>query len=398
MEKTEKDSVIADLLNRGVVSIYPSKEFLEKELKSGKRLTIYHGIDPTGPSLHLGHVIQLLKLAEFQRLGHKIILLIGDFTATIGDPTDKLAARVPLTREQVMSNCRLYKKQASKFISFHGENKAELKYNSRWFGKMTMADALHLFSQITYAQTIKRDMFQKRIAEGKDLYIHEFMYPALQGYDSVVMDVDGEIGGNDQTFNMLFGRDMLKKTKNKEKFVLTTKLLTDISGKKMGKTEGNMVALTDSPHEMYGKIMSWADEMMEAGFELCVGSVALNKARADLSAGKNPKEVKARLAFSIVEMCHSKKDAVLAEKAFENAFSRKAPDSFCDVSAKAGDFLSDVLVGAGIVSSKSEFWRLIASGSIENLEEKTKIADPKAVVSKEMKIRIGKKKFVRIAI
>ena len=218
-----------ELLTRGVSNIYPSEEFLKKRLENGEKLTVYLGIDPTTPTLHIGHLIPLKKLAQFQALGHRIILLIGDFTATIGDPTDKTSVRTPLTREKVLENARLYKKQAARIIKFGGDNPASLKYNSRWLAKLSFAEALSLASKMTFAQIVKRDMFQKRIEENKDLFLHEFLYPLMQGYDSVVMDVDGEIGGNDQTFNMLVGRDLLKKINGKEKFVLSTKLLEDAS-------------------------------------------------------------------------------------------------------------------------------------------------------------------------
>ncbi|TSC72766.1 MAG: hypothetical protein G01um101470_282, partial [Parcubacteria group bacterium Gr01-1014_70] len=264
-----KESAIKELLTRAVERIYPSAEFLESRLKNGEQLSLYLGIDPTGPTLHLGHIIPLLKLAQFQALGHKIILLIGDFTGMIGDPTDKTATRKRLTRAEVLENAKLYKEQASRIIQFGGKNPAEIRHNSEWLGKMSFEDVLELCSQITHSQAVKRDMFQKRISEGKDLYIHEFLYPLMQGYDSVAMDVDGEVGGNDQSFNMLVGRDLMKKIKNKEKFVVATKLLTDGAGAKMGKTEGNTVALTDSAADMFGKVMSWPDSMILAGFELC---------------------------------------------------------------------------------------------------------------------------------
>ena len=193
---------IEEFLTRGVENIYPNKEFVRKQLLSGKKLKMYMGIDPTGPTLHLGHAIPLKKLAEFQALGHEVILLIGDFTAMIGDPTDKKAARKKLTRNEVLKNCRLYKQQASALLKF-GFGGAEIKYNSKWLAKLSFADILELSSNLTFAQNIKRSMFQERIKEDKDIYMNEFMYPLMQGYDSVAMDVDGEVGGNDQMFNML---------------------------------------------------------------------------------------------------------------------------------------------------------------------------------------------------
>jgi len=189
-----------ELLTRSIGTIYPSKEFLEAKIKKGEKLTIYQGFDPTGPDLHIGHAIGIKKLAEFQKAGHKVIFLIGDFTAMIGDPTDKSAARVPLTRAQILANLKNYKKQVSKIISFSGKNPAKVMFNSKWLGKMSFADVLDLASNMTVAQMLERDMFEKRMKEGKSIYIHEFMYPLMQGYDSVAMNVDGEIGGNDQTF------------------------------------------------------------------------------------------------------------------------------------------------------------------------------------------------------
>ena len=260
---------IKQILSRGIENIFPNKEFLESKLLKGDKITIYLGIDPTGPTLHLGHIIPLRKLAEFQRMGHQIILLIGDFTGMIGDPTDKTATRKRLSREQIMDNCKRYKKQASKFISFSGDNKALLKFNSKWLAKMSFEEVLELTSLMTVEQMLKRDMFEKRMEESKPIYIHEFLYPIMQGYDSVAMDVDAEIGGNDQTFNMLVGRDLMKKLKDKEKFVITTKLIVDSEGKKMGKTEGNMVSMDQSPDDIFGKVMSWNDNLILSGFELC---------------------------------------------------------------------------------------------------------------------------------
>jgi tyrosyl-tRNA synthetase len=296
--KMQKEE-IADLLTRGVAALYPSREFLEAKLSRGEQVTIYLGIDPTGPSLHIGNAVAIRKLGDFQRAGHKVILLLGDFTAMIGDPTDKGAARTQLTRAQVLRNLKAYKKQAAKLISFSGKNKAVIKYNSKWLGKMKFADVLNLASEMTVQQMLERDMFEKRMEEGKPIFIHEFMYPLMQGYDSVAMDVDGEIGGNDQTFNMLTGRHLLKTLKNKEKFILTVKILEDSTGKKMGKTEGNMVGLSDSPTEMFGKVMSWSDSLIIPALELCTGVPTEDIARigADMVSGVlNPRDAKMRLA------------------------------------------------------------------------------------------------------
>jgi len=292
-------AAIESFLGRSVENVFPSREFLEARMKEGKPLSLYVGVDPTGPSLHMGHAIWLRKLAQWQKLGHKAIVLIGDFTAMIGDPTDKGAARKQLTREQVLENCKTYKEQASKFLRFEGENAAELKFNSEWLGKMNFADVLDLASRFTVQQMLERDMFERRVEEKKPIYIHEFMYPLMQGYDSVAMGVDGEMGGNDQTFNMLAGRTLMKDMAGKEKFVVAYRLLTDPTGKKMGKSEGNMITFQDSPDDMFGKVMSWTDGMIVAGFELCTDVPMDEVARVEASLaedGSNPRDAKARLA------------------------------------------------------------------------------------------------------
>jgi tyrosyl-tRNA synthetase len=223
--EVSKDPVaVRRFLTRSVENVYPSREALEALLLSGKRITVYCGVDPTGPTLHMGHLIWLRKLAELQALGHRVIMLIGDFTAMIGDPTDKSATRKKLTRDEVLANCKLYKKQASRFLRFDGTNPAELLFNSAWLAKMSFSDVVELSSHFTVQQMAERDMFETRMKEGKPVYLHEFLYPLMQGYDSVAMDVDLEIGGNDQTFNMLAGRTLMKEMQAKEKCVLTLKL------------------------------------------------------------------------------------------------------------------------------------------------------------------------------
>ncbi|MDP3661606.1 MAG: tyrosine--tRNA ligase [bacterium] len=392
-----KDAAIKELLTRGVERIYPSTEFLESRLKSGKSLTLYLGIDPTGPTLHVGHMIPLLKLRQFQDLGHKVILLIGDFTGMIGDPTDKSAARKRLTREEVLENAKLYKTQAGKIIGFDGKNPAELRYNSEWLGKLSFADGLELCAHMSHAQVIKRDMFQKRIAEGKDLYMHEFLYPLMQGYDSVVMDVDGEVGGNDQTFNMLVGRDLMKKMKNHEKFVVATKLLTDSVGAKMGKTEGNMVAFSDTSTDCFGKVMSWPDSMILAGFELCtrIPMSDIKTIKVSLEDGENPKNFKQQLAEEITALIHGGSEAIKARDRFEATFTKSEPSEFLEIefAAKA---VAEVLVKKGIVESKSDLRRLIKEGALTNLDTNQKVGEEFLTNTQAGRYRIGKHRFVRI--
>lgn len=389
------------LLTRGVSAVYPSVDYVSARINRGEKLTIYLGIDPTGPTLHLGHAIALRKLGEFQRAGHKIIMLLGDFTAMIGDPTDKAATRKQLTHKDVMKNLKNYKKQASKLISFTGKNKAEVKYNSKWLGRMKFEDVLNLASNMTVSQMLERDMFEKRIEEGKPVFIHEFMYPLMQGYDSVAMNVDGEIGGNDQTFNMLAGRDLMKSLKNKEKFVITMKLLEDNTGKKMGKTEGNMIALSDSYTDMFGKVMSWNDNLIIPGFELCtdVPMETVASIAGDITRGAlNPRDAKMHLAREIIKMFYSEAQATFAQESFTATFSKKEiPDNIESVVVGADELLIDVFIKEKLVTSKSDFRRLVEEGAITNLTTDHKITDSNAKVGSGV-YRIGKKRFIKIEI
>lgn len=388
-----------ELLKRGISAIYPSVEFLESKLKSGKKLTLYLGIDPTGPTLHLGHFIPIKKMAEFQKAGHQIIILIGDFTAMIGDPTDKKSTRQPLNRKQILNNLKDYKKQISTTLSFKGKNKAKIKFNSKWLGKMKFEDVLSLASNMTVQQMLERDMFKKRMEDGRPVSIHEFLYPLMQAYDSVVMDVDGEIGGNDQTFNMLCGRDLMKTLKNKEKFVITTKLLEDNQGQKMGKTEGNMVALSDSPDEMFGKIMSWSDGLIISSFELCtnVPMSEINQFTKLLEQGEiNPRDLKMRLAKEIITIIHNENKAKVAEQNFIKTFQKKeVPDQIKKVKAGVNDLLIDVLLNNKVIQSKTEFRRLINEGAISIIDKEEKITQVDELARPAV-YRIGKKRFIQI--
>src|SRR3989339_2148731 len=264
---TDED-IIDELLTRGVERVYPDKSALEKFLMSGKKIKLYFGIDPTGGALHLGHLVQFLKLKKFQDLGHEVVILIGDFTAQIGDPTDKQTTRKSLTHKQVLENAKGYKKQISRILDLK-KLKINFVYNAKWTNKLTPGDMLELASHFTVSNLLARSMFQERLKAGREVYVHEFLYPIFQAYDAVTMNVDLQIGGNDQMFNMLAGRDLMKRKKHKEMFVLTTKLLVDPTGKKMGKTEDNMITLNDSANDMFGKVMSWPDSMIASGFEIC---------------------------------------------------------------------------------------------------------------------------------
>lgn len=398
MKVITDEKKVNEILTRGVENIFV-KEKLKEKLLSGKRLKIYLGIDPTGPTLHMGHAIPLQKLKQFQKLGHQVILLMGDFTAMIGDPTDKMAARKQLTHKEVLNNLKKYKKQASVFLKFAGENKAEFKFNSKWLAKMKFEDVLNLAARVTVDQMLKRDMFVRRNEEGKPVFIHEFMYPLMQGYDSVAMGVDVEVGGNDQTFNMLVGRDLVSQMLKKDKTVLAMKLLEDNTGKKMGKTEGNMVSFDDSPDKMFGKIMSWTDGLILKGFELCT-EVSLEKIREfeeKLKNGINPKEVKTILANEIVKIYYGEKIADEAEKNFINTFQKKEiPEEIEKIECRPGELLSEVLVKSKILSSKSEWRRLVAEKAVHDLVENKNIEDQNFKVSNERIVKIGKKRFVKV--
>ena len=386
---------IEEVLTRGVEKIYPSKEGLEKVLRSGKKLRIYNGIDPTG-KLHLGHMVVLRKLRQLQDLDQEIIVLMGDFTAQIGDPTDKLATRKQLTKAEVERNSANYKELIGKILDLKRAN-VRFLHNEEWTNKLKPVDMLQIASQFTVSQLLERDMFQKRIEEGKEIYVHEFLYPIFQAYDSVTMNVDMEIGGNDQTFNMLAGRTLMKKMINKEKFVLTTQLLTEPGKEKMGKTEGNLIALDEKPSEMFGKIMSWPDEMIQPGFILLT-DIPMEKVETEQL---NPIEKKKWLAREIVTNLHSEKDAKNAEKEFEQVFQKgQLPEENITVYSikptKKQDII-EILTTSGLVKSNSEAKRLINQGGVDvdgfTLKEFStdKVKDGTV-------IRAGKKKFVKIKI
>ena len=265
-----EEQTIKEILTRYSDKIYPSSEAFLKKIAKAK-IRIYIGIDPTGPDLHLGHSTNFFVLQKLQELGHTVTLLIGDFTARIGDPTDKLATRKRLSKKEVLENAKTYKKQVSNLINFTGKNKAQIMFNSKWLSKLTFEDTIELAAHTTFSQIKKRDMFRRREKEGKDIYLHEFLYPLMQGYDSVAMKVDAELGGTDQTFNMLVGRDLVKKYTGNNKYVITTKLLINPKTNKkiMSKREGNYVSLQDTPENMYGKVMALPDEVVITCMTLC---------------------------------------------------------------------------------------------------------------------------------
>lgn len=389
----ENEERIKELLTRGVERIYPNAEFLEQKLKCGEKLSVYFGIDPTGPTIHVGHAVNLLKLRAFQDLGHNIIILYGGFTAQIGDPTDKLATRQPLSSAQIKKNTVGYKKSVGKILDL---KKTRFVDNETWSKKLTAKDIMNLAARFTVSQLLERDMFQERLKQGKEIHANEFLYPVFQAYDAVAMDVDVQLGGNDQTFNMLAGRTLMRKMKNKEKAVMSMKLLVDPSGKKMGKTEGNIVAFSDTPTDCFGKIMSWPDSMIVPGFELCttVPLADVERVKKDLASGVNPKELKLKLAEAVVALIHGERESKKAHVSFDAAFTEGKPQEFVEIERSFNPV--GVLIEKGIVMSKTELRRLIAAGAVTHIDSNEKVGEDFALTFPTGKYRIGKHRFVKI--
>jgi tyrosyl-tRNA synthetase len=393
----EERITIEEVLERGVVEILPSKRtFLD--LAKKKRLKIYFGIDPTSPNLHLGHFVPLKKLAEFQKLGHETILLIGDFTAQIGDPSGRDKKRKPLSFEQIQKNMETYKEQLSKVLDL---SKTKIVYNSQWLSKMGLKEVLELTSHFTVSRLLERDMFQERIKKGKEIWVSEMLYPLMQGYDSVALNVDLEIGATDQKFNMLVGRKLQRIYNKKEKFILTTPILLGLDGRKMSKTFKNTINIQDSPEEMFGKIMSLKDELMFQYFELCtdLSQKEIERMKKEIELGNlNPKDAKETLALKIVSFFWGENKAGEAREKFERVFKRKEiPEDIPTFFAPKDSYpILDLLVFLNLAKSKSEAKRLVKQGGvkIDKIIEK----NPKKIVKvKEgMVIQVGKRKFAKL--
>ena len=389
---------IEELLTRGVENIYPNRDALDKILKGNKKIRLYNGIDPTGP-LHIGHLVVLKKLRQFQDLGHEVIVLIGDFTAQIGDPTDKASARKKLSIEQVKKNAQNYKQLISKILDVN-KNNFKFLYNAEWTNRLKIVDVLELASHFTVQQLIERDMFQERIKTGKEIYLSEFMYPIFQSYDAVTMGVELQVGGNDQTFNMLSGRHLMKKLKDREQFVMSLKLLTDPNGKKMGKTEGNIIMLEDSPENIYGKVMSFPDKLILVGFEILtdVSNDEIDKMKGQISQGENPRDFKARLAFELVRQLHSSEAATGAQEGFKKTFrDKQVPENIREVKASANKLaISQALIEFELAPSKSQAQRLVEQGGVKIDGEAINDSFYEIEFSKPVIIQVGKLNFVRV--
>lgn len=392
-----------EVLLRGVEKIYPSPDLLKKILRSGRKLRIYYGIDPTSPNIHIGHSVPLLKLKQFQDLGHKIILLFGDFTARIGDPSERSVERRPLTEKQIEQNVRTYKEQVAKIISFK-KNPPEVLYNSSWWKKMNMMDFFTLLSNFTLSQLSERDMFQERMKRGRPVFVSEFLYPVLQGWDSVAIDVDMEIGATDQTFNMMVGRQLIKQEKQREKFVLTTPILEGTDGRKMSKSYGNTINITDNPNEMFGKAMSIKDELIVKYFLLATSldTKEIENVKTSLKRGiVNPIVLKKKLSFNLVAMYHGTDMAEKAQSEFERVFQKGGRTKNIEIIKKSKSLLplsyASLASISGAATSISEAVRLAENKGLKFdgklvVNPRSNIPEP----NHETIIDIGKRKSIKI--
>ncbi len=405
MSKIITDSKIIDeLLSRSVVEVLPSKGLLKKELMSGRQLKFYIGADPTGAALHLGHATNYIILEKFRQLGHKIVVLFGDFTARIGDPTDKIAARVQLSRSEVVKNTKNWKKQLSPIMNFSDKNNPiEVAYNHDWLSKMSFEDVINLASTFTVQRMLERDMFEKRMKEEKPIHVHEFFYPLMQGYDSVHLEVDVELCGNDQKFNALCGRTLLKKYKNKEKFVFITTLLENpvTKEKMMSKSLGTGVFLDDSNIDMYGKIMSQPDENISQLFTDCTYAdlkEIKNMTQDLIDQVVNPRDLKMKLAHEIVKIFHGEKLAQEARDYFINTFQKKEiPEELPEVLLEKGSKkIVDLLVEIKLASSKGEARRLIEQKGVKINDNTVNDINMETELENGLVIQKGKRHFVKI--
>jgi len=387
---------IEEILTRGVDEVI-EKESLKKKLESGKQLRIKLGIDPTGSQLHIGHAVPLRKLKQFQDLGHQVILLIGDYTATIGDPSGRNETRPILSMEQIKENEKTYIDQAAKVLDM---SKVEIRHNGEWYGQNNFTGLLmELTSKITVARILERDDFQKRIKEGSDIQMQEIMYPLLQGYDSVALEADVELGGTDQKFNLLMGRKIQKRYNQKEQDVITVPLLVGTDGvKKMSKTYDNFIALEDKASEMYGKTMSVADELIIKYFELVtnVSMEEIKKLAKELENGANPRDLKMRLAFEIVKMYHNEAEAKSAQENFINTFAKKqVPEEMPEVKPSVYDLIT-ILTESKICKSKSEVRQMIDQGGVKVNEKKVPNGEYNFVIKSGDIVQKGSRFFVRV--
>ena len=390
-----------ELLKRGAVEVYTEEELAQKLVnaeKTGKPLRVKLGLDPTSPDIHLGHTVVLRKMRQFQDLGHKAVLIIGDYTARIGDPTGVNATRPILTPEQITANAATYFQQAGKILDT-SEDKLEVRYNGEWFETMTLMEMIHLAAKKTITQMLQRDTFKQRLAADKDVYIHEFLYPLMQGYDSVMIRSDVELGGTDQTFNNLVGRDIQRSCNQSPQIVLTMPILVGLDGvEKMSKSKGNYIGVTDGPGDMFGKVMSISDEMMVNYFTLLTDLPAERIAELTDGARTHPKHAKVLLGKTIVAQFHGPQAAEAAAEEFERVFARKQlPDDILEVAIAAEPVMAfKLLVACNLAPSSGEAKRIIKQGGATL--DGNKLTDPNAEIQPQtgMILRVGKLKFARL--
>jgi len=392
-------SKIDEILNRGtIVKILPSKEEFRKKLLSGERLRFYIGFDATAPTLHLSHAKNFMLMEKFRRLGHEVIILFGDFTAMIGDPTDRTSARKQLSKKEVISNVKKWKTLIKPLMDFQSKNNPpKIMYNSQWLSKLTFKDLIDIASNFTVQQMIERDMFQKRIASKKPIYLHEFLYPLMQGYDSVAMNVDVEVCGTDQIFNALVGRSLLRKFKEKEKYIVAVTLMENPkTGELMSKSRGIGVFLDATPKDLYGQVMAQPDEMIKILF---INNTFLSLKEIDnLIKSNSPRDAKAKLAFEITKILHGEKAAKEAEKEFNQIFKQKSlPSEIPEIILKEKQLpILELLTKTKLVSSKSEAQRLIVQKGVKINNQTQNDWQKNIKIEKGMIVQVGKRRFIKI--
>ena len=393
---TDMNTVLAEL-KRGVDEILSEQDLIEK-LKENRPLRVKLGADPTAPDIHLGHTVVLNKLRQFQQLGHEVYFLIGDFTGMVGDPSGKNTTRPPLSREDVLRNAETYKQQIYKILD---PQKTHIVFNSEWLGKLGTEGMIRLASNYTVARMLERDDFKKRFSNNQPIAIHEFIYPLLQGHDSVALEADVELGGTDQKFNLLVGRELQKSAGQKPQVAITLPLLVGLDGeKKMSKSLGNYIGVTEAPSEMFGKIMSISDDLMWDWYNLLsfrpLAEIA--QLKADVANGKNPRDVKILLAKEIIARFHDEAAAEAAEQEFINRFQKGAmPDDMPEFIFEGEIGLANLLKEAGLVASTSEANRMVQQGGVKIDGEK--VEDAKLVISASTAVyQVGKRKFAKVTV
>jgi len=387
-------------IRRGAVEILVESELIEK-LETGRPLRIKAGFDPTAPDLHLGHTVLLNKLKQFQDLGHEILFLIGDFTGMIGDPTGKNVTRKPLTPEQVQENAMSYQEQVFKILD---PAKTTVVFNSHWMNKMTSSDMIRLASHHTVARMLERDDFDKRYKNGQPIAIHEFLYPLIQGYDSVELEADVELGGTDQKFNLLMGRELQKAYGKAQQSVLTMPILEGLDGvQKMSKSLNNYIGINDSPKDIFGKLMSISDDLMWRYIDLLSFRRLedIQQWRDEVAAGANPVNIKKTFAEEIVARFHSDEEAKQAREGFANQFKKgQVPDDLEEIMLtveEEGMPIANVLKELGLTSSTSEAYRMIKAGAVKIDGDKIDDKNLRITASVQLIIQVGKRKFAKLS-